>query len=37
MGIEGFDWDIKIGLSKKAATNLDKALTYFKKEFDLNT
>lgn len=37
MAIEGFDWDIKIGLSKKASTNLDKALTYFKKEFDLNT
>lgn len=29
-GIQGYQWELKIGLSKKAKANLDKAQMYFK-------
>ena len=35
MAIQGYDWDIKIGLSEQATNNLEKALTYLKREFEI--
>ncbi|MBT8384236.1 MAG: hydrogenase maturation protease [Bacteroidia bacterium] len=31
-GIQGYKWELKIGLSKKANENLDKAKNYFKEK-----
>lgn len=31
-GIQGYEWELKIGLSKKANENLDKAKNYFKEK-----
>ena len=30
IGIQGYEWELQIGLSKKAVKNLDKATNYFK-------
>ena len=34
--IQGYDWELKIGLSKKGIVNLDKAKKYFKDKILIN-